>query len=93
MSECIAPECARPQWKEAPTYEAAHQRVRSLRGRASEYVCDCGEQAAQWAYDHSDPNELVSVTRGCVYSTDPARYTPMCALCHKRYDITHRTAS
>lgn len=72
-------------------YGTAHTRVRTQRGPSTDYLCiDCGKQAQQWSYDHADPNELISETRGTegiAYSTDPDRYDPRCISCHKRFDL------
>lgn len=69
-----------------PTYSGVHQRMPSLEGRA---CWQCGDPAEQWAYDHDDPNELVS-EKGLPYSLDQARYKPMCRPCHGRFDLEHR---
>lgn len=72
------------------TYSAAHQRVRKLRGRASDAPCvDCGAAAAQWSYDRNDPNEKSGEYQGrpTVYSTDADHYSPRCVPCHKRFDL------
>jgi hypothetical protein len=75
-------------------YRAAHMRVQAARGRASSYPCvgDCGRPAADWAYGHDDPDELVTTVRGAVrrYSLDSDRYQPMCRPCHKRLDHAQR---
>lgn len=66
-------------------YRVAHNRVRSVRGRASDHTCDhCGGQAEHWAYDHSDPQP--SVDGGLIFSNDISRYTPLCLPCHRRLD-------
>lgn len=69
-------------------YGAAHDRVRRRNGRATDYGCahGCGRQARDWAYDHKDPNELVSETHGCAYSSDPDHYIPLCVSCHRKFD-------
>lgn len=79
------------------TYRGAHIRVRIVRGRASEYRCQCGAQSEEWAYDHADPNALlekVTMPRGNVreapYSLDPNHYIPMCKSCHSRFDATKK---
>lgn len=87
-----------PGWKaEDVGYLGAHHRVERARGRADEHRCiNCGDQAAQWAYDHDDPNELIGShgrTAGLAYSVDPSHYDPMCALCHVRFDHNHRRAT
>lgn len=80
--------------KDAPGYSAAHGRNRRERGKPTEYPCvDCGETAAQWSYDHLDPDELTEEVTGAAgriylitYSADPAHYEPRCHSCHGRFD-------
>lgn len=67
-----------------PTYDGVHARIARARGKASEHTCSCGAQAKDWAYDHSDPNELTG--RGGPYSLDIMRYDPMCQSCHQLLD-------
>jgi hypothetical protein len=77
-------------------YRQAHQRVEAARGRASSYPCaGCGRPAADWAYRHDDPDELVAVVNGTPlrYSLDSDRYSPLCRLCHRRYDHAIRVIS
>lgn len=75
-------------------YRGAHMRVQAARGHASSYRCvgDCGGPAADWAYLHTDPDELVTTVHGkrCSYSLDSDQYAPMCRRCHRRFDHTHR---
>ena len=67
-------------------YGTAHERIRKTRGSASDHRCsDCGGVAAQWAYDHEDPDERHSDLGS--YSTDPSHYRPLCVSCHKRFDL------
>lgn len=69
-----------------PGYGGAHDRVRAIRGSASDHCCaHCGGLATQWAYDHTDPNRVVD-GRGRPYSLDPNRYMAMCIPCHRRLD-------
>ncbi|ASR77102.1 hypothetical protein SEA_BONANZA_51 [Rhodococcus phage Bonanza] len=61
----------------------------SQRGKASDHDCSvCGSQAAQWAYDHTDPGEKYETfgERTVPYSTDVTRYTPLCRGCHLKVD-------
>jgi hypothetical protein len=78
---------ANPTWVgERVGYTGAHDRVRKSRGHASGYQCvECGSAAAQWAYDHSCPDEKTS--KMGPYSTDLSRYQPMCVSCHKLFDL------
>ena len=67
-------------------YQAAHRRVRARRGRASDRTCvDCGTRAAQWSYDHADPQEKSS--ENGPFSTDADHYEPRCVPCHKVFDL------
>lgn len=75
------------------SYRNAHRRVYRARGAASAHPCRyCGAQAKQWAYDHMDPNEKIGKNAKHVspYSTDPARYIPLCVSCHRRFDLAMR---
>ena len=68
------------------SYTQAHIRVHRLHGRAADQTClHCGNPAAEWAYDHSDPDQRVSAT-GQPYSVDPDHYLPLCRSCHRRFD-------
>lgn len=70
----------------APNYQGAHKRVWRAFGKASEFTCvECGAPAAEWAYDHEDPDELV--WRGLPYSASIYHYVPMCKPCHTRFDL------
>lgn len=73
-------------------YSAAHDRVRSDRGLASDHSCtDCGRAASHWSYDHTDPDELIS-SAGLPYSVDPKHYSPRCVPCHKVFDLGRESA-
>lgn len=76
-----------PNWKgDQAGYLAIHVRLRTNRGHASAHPCaECGDVAAEWAYDHTDPNEQLD-ERGCPYSPDPAHYRPLCLSCHRSAD-------
>ncbi len=69
-------------------YDAAHKRVKRLRGSARDYVCvGCGDvPATDWAYNHEDENELAGGDGP--YSLIPANYDPMCKSCHKVFDLS-----
>ena len=82
-----------PRWKgsNGVSYTLVHNRLASFRGKAASYGCvDCGSQAEEWAYDHSDPKELTGTSNGrpAPYSLDLDRYNPMCRVCH--FDFDHR---
>lgn len=73
------------------TIQAAHRRVSSLWGSASEYLCiACGNEARHWAYDGTDPTQRygqASSSRSMqYYSRFPEFYMPMCAKCHRIRD-------
>src|SRR5438128_6562798 len=81
---------------EARGYGHAHARVRQARGPAREHMCPCGVRAAQWAYDHNDPNPrtatVLSPPRGTAvvtWSDDPSHYIAMCHRCHAGFDLQH----
>ena len=73
-------------------YNRAHWQVRKLRGPASEHRCRfCRDVAAEWAYDHADPDELVVDCPGLrehnyPYSLKVEHYVPACRSCHRRSD-------
>ena len=77
-------------WKgDDVSYHAAHARVRNARGSASQWPCEeCDNPAAQWAYDHQDPNEKSATfgDRTIAYSTDVNRYRALCRGCHVKLD-------
>lgn len=69
-------------------YSYAHERVRRIRGSASDYLCVlCEGQAQEWAYDYrsADPEKAL-VWENLTYSQDPSEYVPMCHSCHVRFD-------
>ena len=66
-----------PKWRgDDARYLARHVRVRTERGKASEYTCaECADPAAEWAQIHdADPFDIMG-------------YKPMCVKCHRNYDI------
>lgn len=70
------------------TYKHAHVRVRIAKGKAAAHECRCGQQGKFWAYQHTDPQALHD-DKGRPYSMDPEHYAPMCARCHRQFDIDH----
>lgn len=75
---------------EQPSYAAAHQRLKKVRGRAADHQCvDCDEPAKHWSYSNNAPDQIVGIHQGyrVVYSLDPKQYAPRCARCHKRFDM------
>lgn len=72
-------------------YQAVHARLHRDRGPASALPCrHCGLPAKQWAYDHSDPDQLVELINlvGTAYSLDQKHYIALCGSCHKFFDQT-----
>lgn len=76
-----------PSWKgDGVGYLGAHRRTVRSRGKAAEQQCShCDQPASEWAYDHSDANQLID-KRGRPYSPDPAHYLPLCVPCHRGWD-------
>jgi hypothetical protein len=83
------------------TYKAAHDRIRKIRGKASEYLCsDCMNCDAQdWSYRGGSPFEQIGKFRAdstretARWSTDVWSYDPLCRLCHERRDGRSHTLS
>lgn len=78
------------------SYISAHHRVRKARGRAAEYICECGHKAVHWAYNNRCIEEVEGwanteqrVMRWCEHVD---HYIPMCAKCHKHFDDAERVA-
>ena len=71
-------------------YGGVHIRLRKEFGPASDYTCHhCDGPAADWAYDHGDPDERTSPD-GLRYSIKgPRHYVPLCSRCHLRFDRDH----
>lgn len=72
-------------------YSAAHMRVRSMRGPATDHHCvDCGGPAVHWSYDHADPAEQRGAPapgdKPLPFSPDSDHYQPRCVSCHKHFD-------
>lgn len=93
----IMPGSANSHWltDDDVTYPAAHYRVKIVRGSASGYACvDCGQPAAHWSYDNTDPDERTLLDRGRMktFSLKIEHYEPRCARCHRRFDIRTRAA-
>lgn len=73
------------------SYVSTHNRLRRVRGNASEHICVCGKPAREWAYSNESPEEEVD-SKGRRYSRNLDDYTPMCRACHVEKDkplITH----
>lgn len=65
------------------SYSGMHQRLRLMRGLASNFTCPCGRPATEWSYNHSGVAERTSKF---VYSTDPEQYDALCRICHNHRD-------
>ena len=82
--------------KGAWSYPSVHNRLKRNRGSASQYVCECGEQAREWALDHDTPFLLVGRTANggrSFYSPRMSDYKPMCIPCHRKKDSDFRWAA
>lgn len=84
----------RPLLSPEVTYRAAHTRASHLWGSATAHPCiGCGADAAEWAYDGTDPTELEELAQGrypIKYSAWPEFYMPMCHACHRLRDASTR---
>ena len=75
-------------------YMAAHKRVRTQRGSASEYVCPCGRPAAHWSFQwRTTPQDRWRVDEGntsrggfSFYSANIFDYEALCGRCASWYD-------
>lgn len=70
-------------------YAAVHARIRAARGPASTYRCEhCEHPAAEWAYDHRDPDQRYDEKLGYFspFSLKLHHYVPLCKRCHRRFD-------
>ncbi len=83
--------CRRVVRQDGPVgYNAVHDRLTKDLGPAANRLCvDCGEPAAHWSYDHSDPEELTDPRLGWAYSLDHSHYLARCNSCHRRLDARH----
>lgn len=76
-------------------YEYAHQKVKMIKGKASDYLCNhCGQskgtKARDWAYNHKDNNEIYDPITLKLWSDNPDYYIPLCSKCHSRFDSQNR---
>jgi hypothetical protein len=97
---CLSLEVARLPLKSTVGYRAAHARIASSLGKATDHACvRCSQPAAEWAYAHDDPDEITALhrvwgkARTVRYSVNPSHYQPMCRSCHIRFDHESRAAS
>jgi hypothetical protein len=78
-----------PSWQgDNITYLRAHRRLDRIKGRASIHACiDCGGPAAEWSYDHKDPDQKIGTGLSpYAYSVKPEHYQPRCIRCHRAFD-------
>ena len=67
--------------------------MRRDQGPASTHTCvDCAAPAAQWSYDHADPDEMYT-PEGYAYSLKGDHYHPRCVPCHKAFDMGRADAA
>ena len=66
-------------------YMTVHWRLHRRSPAKAHKCAHCGDQAVDWAYDHTCPNEKTS-PEGYPFTSDLSRYMPLCRLCHKRFD-------
>lgn len=75
---------------EGIAYSTAHQRVRKVKGSASNHRCvRCGKRAEQWAYSHGDlspERDASGREAGMPFSAEMEHYSPMCRPGHTRFD-------
>lgn len=80
----------KPDRKSKQAYDAVHRKLRAKRGPAKDFQCDCGNQAGQWAYMHTDPKQRFvypNVDGGrAPFSSDIRHYKALCTICHRRLD-------
>jgi hypothetical protein len=67
------------------SYGLTHKRIVREKGSAKLHTCACGEQAREWSYDHTDPDQLHS-PQGYAYSVKAVHYLPRCWPCHRQFD-------
>jgi len=70
---------ANPRWSgDEVGKQGAHDRVKALRGPASDRLCvECGHPADHWSLTTRPPG---------TWSPNPEDYDPRCASCHKLFD-------
>lgn len=72
-------------------YISTHSWIHRRKGPARDHDCvDCGNPAAEWSYNHTDPDALTCPGRGSLYSRNVDCYDPRCIPCHRSYDRAHR---
>lgn len=79
-------------YKDVPTYNGMHQRVRLAKGYATLHKCGrCEKQAEDWALDHDHASTIITgydySGRLTKYSTNVDDYIPLCSSCHLKWDF------
>lgn len=70
-----------------PEYKKAHDNVRRIRGRASNYSCvDCGGTAREWSLSNETDLYGIEDKKTYPYSLNIEDYEPRCSKCHGIYD-------
>lgn len=91
VKELVPARDSRSAYMDHPTYMGLHNRLRSARGAARNYLCSapgCDKQALDWAL--IDPDYIVNA-KGRRYSTDIWNgYRPECRSCHMTRDLGDR---
>ena len=75
--------------KHPDSYAKIHKALRNEKGSPSEYKCQCGKQAKDWALLWHKADEVILGRLGrnpLYYSTCLDMYEPKCRRCHIRYD-------
>lgn len=79
--------------KDVVGYQAAHVRIRRVRGRAANHECvDCGGKSRDWSLRANVENTMCDESGkygGTYYSLDVYDYDARCGNCHKAYDARH----
>lgn len=82
-----------PNGSDAAGYDAAHKRILRAKGSARHRWCEhCDSVAHQWAFIHGSPDARPVGVKGNgrphgPFSLNPDHYMPLCAACHKVYDL------
>ena len=75
--------------KAEPEYGSIHSRLIRTIGPAKSFICECGEQARDWALMEKTAAIVISQSgkmKGSKYSYNLDDYKPMCRRCHNRMD-------
>lgn len=74
------------------TWRTVHIHLQRVRGKARRQLCKyCGEQAADWCYDGTDPDVRYTEGTQMPFSLHLEHYIPLCRTCHKRLDNLNRS--